>query len=185
MSKKHELSEVLKNSLSAARAEYHARIVELTAKSVENLFAQLEADGWDAQKSYSFPNSSFGNCQSYLMGKESYEFCRKFTKAVNSCRGMHQPEPRVKKTPAEIATIIEAIAAKATVEYFDGWIYKLSGKIGKPVKTATVRGNLWTGSQLDVTTTDGERQVWNTQIILNTSVLGKLFNQFPTRRAKL
>jgi hypothetical protein len=33
-----------------------------------------------------------------------------------------------------------------------------------------------------VTTQEGEDQVWRTQMIVNVSVLGKLFNQWPTRQ---
>lgn len=74
--------------------------------------------------------------------------------------------------------------ATAAGESYDSWVYKLVQKIGKPVADAEVSGDPWTGSTITVTTRDGEQQKWNTQMIINRSKLGKMFNQFPTRRAK-
>lgn len=74
--------------------------------------------------------------------------------------------------------------AKASGDSYDKWVYKLVQKIAKPVTDAEVSGDPWTGSTITVTTNDGEQQTWRTQMILNTSKLGKVFNQFPTRRAK-
>lgn len=66
---------------------------------------------------------------------------------------------------------------------------KLTGKIdgAEDIGSAKVAGisflgNLWTGSTLHVRLDDGRQQVWATQVILNTSCLGKVFNQWPTRR---
>jgi hypothetical protein len=72
--------------------------------------------------------------------------------------------------------------AKIADASYEAWIFKLMSKIGKKVVDANMTGNPWTGSSLSVETEDGENQIWNTQMILNTSKLGKLFNQFPTRR---
>jgi hypothetical protein len=74
--------------------------------------------------------------------------------------------------------------AKMADARYEAWIFKLIAKVGKRVVWADMKGNPWTGSTLNVETEDGEKQTWNTQMILNTSKLGKLFNQFPTRRAK-
>ena len=64
----------------------------------------------------------------------------------------------------------------------DAYIIKLALKIGKAVVALTVRGDLWDGSTLNVTCADGEAQTWHTRCILNCSCLGKVFNQWPTRR---
>lgn len=74
--------------------------------------------------------------------------------------------------------------AKAAGDSYDAWVYKLVQKIGKPVTGANVSGDPWSGSTITVTTNDGEQQRWKTQMIINTSKLGKQFNQFPTRRMK-
>lgn len=46
---------------------------------------------------------------------------------------------------------------------------------------ADMTGNPWHGSTLHVTCVDGEKQSWNTQMIINQSKYQKLFNQFPSR----
>lgn len=74
--------------------------------------------------------------------------------------------------------------ARAAGDSYDAWVYKLVQKIGKPVTQADVTGDPWTGSTISVTTNDGEQQRWDTKMIINRSKLGKMFNQFPTRRVK-
>jgi len=74
--------------------------------------------------------------------------------------------------------------AQMAGDSYDSWVYKLVQKIGKPVTQADVTGDPWTGSTISVTTNDGEQQIWDTKMIINRSKLGKMFNQFPTRRVK-
>jgi len=64
---------------------------------------------------------------------------------------------------------------------FDAYVAKLEGKVGEHV-AAEYTGNLWSMSTIVVTKAGGDVERWNTQQILNVSVLGKLFNQWPTRR---
>jgi adenosyl cobinamide kinase/adenosyl cobinamide phosphate guanylyltransferase len=59
---------------------------------------------------------------------------------------------------------------------------QLAGKIGKEAVRAVTNGNIWDYAYLTVTCADGEVQSWRTNCILNCSVYGKLFNQWPTRR---
>lgn len=71
-------------------------------------------------------------------------------------------------------------AAEAEV---DSYVIKLAGKIGKPVVSGSVNGDLWQGSTLTVAIAGStESQRWTTKCIINQSCLGKLFNQWPTRR---
>ena len=63
------------------------------------------------------------------------------------------------------------------------WVSKMTGKISKPMKSATMTGSPWINSIISITTVDDETQVWYTKMIINQSKLGKLFNQFPTRQA--
>lgn len=75
-------------------------------------------------------------------------------------------------------------ARKMAAYQFEAYVAKLNTKIGDKVKTAELHGNPWVGSTLTVETEAKGRQVWHTQMILNVSKLGKLFNQFPTRLKK-
>jgi len=72
--------------------------------------------------------------------------------------------------------------ADAAAQY-DAFVLKLVGKVG-PCISATLDGNhVWGYSILTVTKTNTTER-WKTQQIVNTSKLGKLFNQWPSRRMK-
>lgn len=64
------------------------------------------------------------------------------------------------------------------------YVYKLSRKIGKEVKTAKLTGDLWSYSTLEVECEDGEKQIWNTHQITNYSCYGRPFTQWPTRKGE-
>lgn len=66
---------------------------------------------------------------------------------------------------------------------FDAYVAKLEGKVGEHV-AAEYTGRLWQESFIKVTKADGSVQNWKTQMIINISVLGNLFNQWPTRMVK-
>lgn len=92
-------------------------------------------------------------------------------------------DPFIKHSSVKKHRFIDMIKDQARTDYL-GWINKMTEKIGKPVASASVKGNPWVDSVLSVITIDGEVQVWDTQMIINTSKLGKLFNQFPSTRKK-
>jgi hypothetical protein len=62
---------------------------------------------------------------------------------------------------------------------------KLTAKVGEASNASlTVSSDVWGLSVLTVTKPDGSIKRWRTQVIVNCSVLGKNFNQFPTRLLK-
>ena len=68
---------------------------------------------------------------------------------------------------------------EAAAEFFDTFVSKMDAKVGDH-DSAEVEGKPWIGAT--VTITKGAlREVWHTQQIINRSVYGKLFNQWPTR----
>jgi len=71
-----------------------------------------------------------------------------------------------------------------TAASFDSFVLKLDGKVGAHTAAELVIGATWCYSILRVTMADGTVQRWKTQSIVNCSVLGKLFNQWPTRLMK-
>ncbi|MGL6228619.1 MAG: hypothetical protein ACRC3J_05325 [Culicoidibacterales bacterium] len=77
--------------------------------------------------------------------------------------------------------IYDDVAKCASVS-FDAYVAKLESKVGE-CDTAVLDGSLWHGSVLTVTKNDVVEK-WKTQMIINVSSLGKLFNQFPTRKMK-
>lgn len=68
---------------------------------------------------------------------------------------------------------------------FDVFLFKMVKKIGNAVKAeVTEQYGLMHFSLLKVTLENGTEQTWKTQQIVNYSVLGKAFNQWPTRMTK-
>ncbi len=66
---------------------------------------------------------------------------------------------------------------------------KLAGKIDRErapsasvVSVSVSSPDFWSHSIAKVVLSDGSAQVWETHVILNRSCLGKVFNQWPTRR---
>lgn len=69
---------------------------------------------------------------------------------------------------------------------FIAYAFKLDSKVGAvtAAELETVRG-VWGESYMHVTYPNGDRDTWKTQTIVNRSVLGKRFLQFPTRLMKV
>lgn len=89
-----------------------------------------------------------------------------------------------KMSPKKIEIFVENCKEGAKASY-RAYVRKLVGKIGEVTEATLVStAGVWGSSSLKVITVEGARQVWNTQQIVNVSVLGKLFNQWPTRQAK-
>lgn len=80
------------------------------------------------------------------------------------------------------------VVAEDTVAAFCA---KLAGKVDRErAEGATVVGvasttiDRWSSGTTVVRLSDGSEQEWHTKVILNQSCLGKLFNQWPTRRTR-
>lgn len=75
----------------------------------------------------------------------------------------------------------------ATFDFYVSFVQKLNRKVGECTKAQLIDhggGNVWGLSVLQITKPDGTKENWKTQIILNCSVLGNVFNQWPTRKVK-
>lgn len=82
---------------------------------------------------------------------------------------------------AGIDRLVEEAGEEAAAS-FDAYVAKLTEKVGE-CDSASVLGYLWLESILTVK--KGETvERWKTQQILNFSVYGKAFNQWPTRKVK-
>lgn len=80
-----------------------------------------------------------------------------------------------------VERLVEEAGAEAAAS-FDAYVAKLTEKVGA-CEQACVEGNLWQRSRLSVRKGPVVEQ-WITQQILNFSVYGKAFNQWPTRKCK-
>lgn len=85
--------------------------------------------------------------------------------------------------PDNVATFIER-AREAAADQYDQFVKKLVGKIGETVKAELHGSHVWGFSILTITKPDGTVENWKTQQIVNVSVYGLLFNQWPSRKVK-
>lgn len=134
-------------------------------------------------------------------GKVAGEYYTSTMNKVKAAGGIDEyaPKPDPKKRGTDAYKIAQnkrlfiegliKVKKKGYVDYnkeqahksYMSWVDKMISKISKPVKSATMVGSPWTGSTLTIKHTDGETEAWNTQMIINQSKYGKMFNQFPTR----
>lgn len=153
----------LNTSLATARVEYVAAVKKHRADQIANFrkwFAEELAKSIDDLKRF-LKHSSIAP---FVVHREGFGSASTYTIKDNA------------------EAIMESHAEREAQSAFDAYLIKLAGKVGKPIASATLTGNLWNHSILGITTTDGEAQTWKTQCILNTSVLGNLYNQWPTIR---
>jgi hypothetical protein len=84
-----------------------------------------------------------------------------------------------------IERIVSAARTDASAQYI-AFVAKLIKKIGDDVVDANLSGShVWGYSYLTITRASGSKECWKTQQILNVSVLGTVFNQWPTRKVKI
>ena len=119
--------------------------------------------------------------------RKALESVTKHDEARYELEGIFSGRPRgpyYRRMDFDVSARFVKNAQEDASSQFDAYIAKLNAKIGE-VKTATLEGNfVWSYSIITVTKEDGSVENWKTQMILNVSVLGKLFNQFPTRKVK-
>ncbi len=89
------------------------------------------------------------------------------------------------KMSKELCAQYIALRMDAAEQEFISFMYKLVAKVGG-VKSAELKEQrgVWGLSHLTVVTDAGVTEVWKTQQIVNRSVHGTYFNQWPTRKIK-
>lgn len=160
-----------------ARDEARLFIAEATA--------ELQANEWDIEKAAPYP-MNIGHGFAYHLARAKYDDFHAITTSdpVKGYQALGRSSPYfVVMDDKKKQTFIDKREEQACREY-DAFVAKLIKKIG-PTKSATLEGNhVWSFSILYVVLENGEHQRWNTKQIVNRSVYGKLFNQWPSRKMK-
>lgn len=155
------------------RAERYAR------KIVKQVRTELSAAGNDLRVVAPYPNSSG---MDYFAGLAKYRLFSSLCRWRKS--GISPSEPCLADVDTNyVAKFVKQAKEDAAAQY-ELFVAKLEKKIGV-VTTAQLDGNhVWAYSYLFVTPVGRGRECWKTQTIINMSKLGKVFNQYPTRRLK-
>ena len=149
---------------------------------IDTTLADLAAAGNDVNVFAPYPQSGIGRTE-YMIRLERRRFVESITKSFKSSLRFGEPYIRVPSTEGRERAINNTIEA-ATAAY-DAYVAKLESKIGEVVDANLYKAiDVWYDSRLQVVKSDGSTETWSTKCILNTSSLGKVFNQWPTRIAK-
>lgn len=154
----------------------------------ESLKAQVLAQP-DLQILAPYPKSNIGR-SAYLQKKAFRDTLSMLTNHVGPDRRTFDA-PDLREWDNEAAQRDIDRAMEAAEASFVLYVYKLIHKVtdrrpGEAIKAASVSewGSLWSYSYLRVEFADGLTQNWHTQMIVNVSPLGTVFNQWPTRLLK-
>ena len=167
-------------AINPMRAAAITRAVERAENMIDIIKTQLTDAGMNLDMVAPMPNSKMSR-EEYKQTMARYQFVNTITDRP-ATRRISEERIALGFNQEGIDRFIEAIKIDAAAD-FDAYVAKLEAKVGDCV-AATVDGNLWNESILTVTKADGAVERWKTQMIINVSSLGKLFNQFPTRKLK-
>lgn len=195
--------EMLKTSTAAYRAVYVKRAEEIYMSGLRNMRQMLADNGMDLNKVAPYPSSNIGRKEYRMKIAAHHRFTASFETAPEakllSMTGMMDGKlPWIVVERAGAEEKVRAEARQDANSCFDSFLYKMAGKIhavvgdNEKIWGATLTGELWDGCRLTVTRSlqTGTKFdpmadiIFNTKCILNQSVYGKLFNQWPTRRAE-
>lgn len=177
-------TQAIKAVLEPARAALEAMCLKQLRAQTDRIAANLAEH-----------NGDFGAAFPYGHSREMYlrrEFARSVTvHDANAPRVMgyqrNAPEPRIMRP--DLATVQEAEARAFADSFIVSYAGKLAAKVhavdaAYVIETANYTGTAdpFSDSRL---TLEGPRGqiVWKTRCIINVSKYGKLFNQWPTRKA--
>lgn len=91
----------------------------------------------------------------------------------------------------DIDEVLKREAQRVAEDTVAAFCAKLAGKVDREkaegavvIGVASTTIDRWSSGTTVVRLSDGSEQEWHTKVILNQSCLGKLFNQWPTRRTR-
>ena len=151
---------------------------------IVRVLADLAAHGWDLNLCAPIPNSGVGRAayKSAMAKRSLYQSLAAYVE-TKICRRPTDPYLLQKSETLEALFVTRQI--ESAVHAYDMYVAKLTAKVGEVTDAQLdVSSSVWGSSVLTVTKPDGLVQRWMTKVIVNCSVLGKAFNQWPTRLVK-
>lgn len=172
------------NAVAAAVAPLKADAIRRAASDaadlIESVDLHLRANGFDLDKAA--PRPAYNESRAATERKNGR---RALFNALTTTRArVKLDDPCLADMCPDAAARFIAQAEAEAADQYDAFTVKLASKVGD-VETATLQGNhVWGYSILTTTDAAGKVAHWKTQQIVNVSVYGKLFNQWPTRLMK-
>lgn len=167
------------------KAEAMDRAEKESREIIARLFAKLADANWKVNDVAPWPHTQQSR-KDYMTQKGKRNFVDSITSEhPENTRFVRYDQADYRRAPNldRVESIVKGAREDAAAQY-DSFVGKLSAKIGATVEATLTGSHVWGYSFLKVVKADGTGETWKTQMILNVSKLGKLFNQFPTRKVK-
>ncbi len=165
------------------REDAKARARKAAENTVQQVKEGLKAHGGDRRLLAPYPPGSVGK-KAFMQMASYYRLVRLLTEVdpkAHSYRGINDPDPAVMSAKG-IREFIANAEKDADAQY-SAFIAKLIAKIGECDSAILDGSHVWGYSTLTIQK-GSTIERWRTQMIINVSKLGKMFNQFPTRKVK-
>ena len=179
-SKMNDSSSLIK-VLESHLEEYKEMAKERATKFLAPYIKDLKTHDGNMDKIAPRPSSKMSQAD-YKMAQAKRQVYQMISKPSGASRKPSDPEIWIANQGLVDHYINDAVKG-AEASYRD-FMHKMITKIGKPVVEASMTGNIWVNASLKVTCADGDKQTWNTKMIINFSKYRTMFNQFPTRKVK-
>jgi hypothetical protein len=176
--------DVIANAVAPLKEKALQRAMHVARETIREAHCNFVANNWDLNKCAPRPNVDAGRrAFKEAMAKREFYSCISSPVPVIGYRSQTDPY-FVKQNELAEATFITRQAENAVASY-NAFVVKLCEKVGEVVEaTLDVSVDVWSDSVLTVKKANGSVYRWKTQMIVNCSVLGKVFNQWPTRQVK-
>lgn len=172
---------IVEKAVSHLKEEAVERATKNAVELIDTVLAELEAADWDLNVAAPRAKNVYDR-KTYVSMNAKHTLYGSIATYTKTSLSRNEPNIRKQCNESE-ARFINIVREDAAAQY-EAFVAKLTEKVGE-VSSATLEGNhVWGYSFLTVETAEGESQIWKTQMIINVSKLGKLFNQFPTRKVK-
>lgn len=186
----------IRTAVEPQKADAQDRAEKYARETIEWVLARLEEHGWDLTKAAPYPSSNMRRAE-YVRQKNTHNFFKSLTADGPTPEGEkpwhYSGKPcMVQRSPEAEAKFIAQARIDAAIQY-EAFVAKLVAKIGDCISAKLDGSHVWGFSILTVEKLErlgdgcqpiNVRERWKTQQILNVSCLGKVFNQWPTRKLK-
>lgn len=151
---------------------------------IEQVRLDLAAAGNDVQQFAPYPRSTQHRRKDYERMLMRYQLVRAITKPpAGFVAPVRHGAPEYREISGEACKHFIDQSRREAAEQYEAFVEKLVEKIGSCDSATLVGSHVWSSSLLTVR--KGQRyEYWRTKQIVNVSKLGRLFNQWPTRKIK-
>ena len=171
----------IENAVLPLKSDAVERAEQEAQRIVARIINALEAADWNLNVVAPRPHTRMSR-EEYVRLLSKHDLFKSVTIHTQTSRSPSEPDIRARSIESE-QRFIDAAKKDAAYQY-DLFVAKLVKKVGEASSADLAGSHVWGHSILTVTKPDGCVQKWKTQMIINISKLGKVFNQFPTRVVK-